>query len=754
MPDQVPTALRYRINGLDLDLGTCELKHNGEVIELPKLSFDLLASLVRHAPNVVTIDQLIDEVWEGRIVAEETVTQRVKLLRGALADQGYTKQLVTTVRGRGYRLASPVERGRTDEPEKKESRRRFVQAGAALVLAAALGAASWYLLQLGRPVIDDKSIAVLPFADLTAEQGAGYVGDGIAEELLNRFAQIPGLRVASRTSSFAFRDRDEDIRTIANELGVSTIMEGSVRKSEHKLRITVQLIDAATDTHIWSEQFDRDLTDILDIQEEIAAAVVDRFRLSEPDVAGPRAEGLSPSAVDLYLQARHALRQRTSSSLEAAVRSFEKVTEMQPGYAPAYAALANTYIELSRRGNLSTDEGERHAGIALERALAIDNNLAEAHATLGLLRMSTGDLTGAQDSLRHAIGLNPNLAEASLWLGHALRGENRFEEARTCYERALLLDPMNVAVNDALTFQLLGAGDYDATIRQFERRLRIEPARGETYRLMAMTARTFGRLDTAVLWAREAVAVDPDGPLNINELVMAYSAIGELDLATGLADEAYAKAPDNHWVALLKAFTYINSGDLDSLRTFTDAQMALVGSAQNPSLGQADRVRLAMGGLASLFASDFPEAEARIEQALGDPLTSVLEMQFSIGLLGALSYAYDQNGNVERAEETLALTSKLIEEQRGWVFQHLIYADSIAAIALMRGDRNSAVATMRQAIADGWTGHRGFLLGPLWRELYETDEEFRNMMDQLYRRIDSMRDRVLGIDLKEAGNTA
>ena len=758
MQNETQSTLCYRVNGLELDLGTCELRHDGDVINLPKLSFDLLASLARHAPNVVTIDGLIEDVWDGRIVSEETVTQRVKLLRGALAEHGYTKQLITTVRGRGYRLASPVERLDTreevDEPVETPPYRRFVRAGLYLALVVGLGIAASRLLPIDPfEAVDDKSIAVLPFADFTADRKAGYLGDGIAEELLNRFAQIPGLHVASRTSSFKFRDGEEDIRSIADQLGVRNVLEGSVRKSDGRLRITVQLIDAVDDRHIWSEQFDSRLTDVLAVQEQIAAAVVDRFRLALP-IAASRAEDIDPRALDLYMQGRHDLRTRTATSLESAVKTLEMVIEIQPDFAPGYAALAAAYIDLPRRGNFSMDEAERRAGSALEKALELDSNLAEAHATLGLLRMVTSDLSGAQLSLRRAIELNPNLAEAHLWLGHSLRGQNRFDEARELFERALLLDPMNVAVIDALTFDLMGDGDYDAAIRQFQRRLRIEPAGGETYRLMAMTARTFGRLDSAVQWAREAVAADPDGPLNINELVMAYSAIGEMGLAAELADQAYSMAPDNHWVALLKAFTYINSGDFDSLNAFADDQLALVATSQSAVLSQADRIRLAIGGLASMFSRDYSEAERRIELALGDPLTSLLEIQFSIGLLGALGYAYDQNGKPDRAEETLQMTLELIGDQKGWVFQHLIYADSIASIQLMRGDRHAAIATMRQAIADGWTGHRGFLHSPLWRELYESDGEFRAMMDELYSRIDAMRESIRPLDQPDADDTA
>lgn len=742
MQDDSQTTPRYRVNGLNVDLGTCEVTFKDKAIALPKLSFDLFASLIRNAPNVVTIDRLIDEVWSGRIVAEETVTQRVKLLRDALSAAGYGKELVATVRGRGYRLAWPVER--VDNTEATQSRRSR-RLGAAAIVSVALAAGGMIaltMLENAAPPLNDNSIAVLPFVDFSADNNVGYVGDGIAEELLNRFAGIPGLHVTSRTSSFAFRDPTDDIRSIAAQLGVRTVLEGSVREFDGQLRITVQLIDAMSDRHIWSQTFDRELTDVLNIQDDVATAVLDRFRLSSPAILTSDEVQLGPDAVDSYLRGRHMLRKRTAASLESAIELFERVIEIQPNYAPAHAALAAAYIDFSRRGNLSIDEAERQASRAVNQALEIDSELAEAHSTLGLLRLSAGDTEGAEAALRHAIKLNPNLADASLLLGYTLNATHRPDEAMTMFERTLALDPMNVSALDALAFGLMADGDYDAVIRQFQRRLRIENRNGESYRLMAMTARTFGRLEQAVLWAREAVAADPEGPLNINELVMAYSAIGELDIASELARRSYEQAPDNHWVALLRAFTFINSGDFAALSTFAEDQLLLVDPAENAILSQADRMRLAIVGLASFYAGDFISAEHYFTRTLGEPLTSVLEIQFTIGLMGALAYSHEQNGNPQKFEQTLHTLEELVADQTGWVNQHLVYADSIAAVQLMRGDRDAAIATIRQAIADGWTGHRGFLYGPLWSDFYASDDEFRSIMDELRSRIDSMKRKI------------
>lgn len=729
---------RYRVGGLSIDLGTCAAVYKDKTIELPRLSFDLLVTLIRHAPNVVTFDTLIEEVWDGRVVAEETVTQRVKLLRDALTDAGYTSQLVTTVRGRGYRLATPVEYEEVGDvsPPAMQPRNIVVVASLAVLVVAA-GIYAW--LQSSSTIsAAERSVAVLPFDDFTQDRQIGYLGDGIAEELLNRLAQIPGLHVTSRTSSFAVRD-DKNLRSIAEELGVRSILEGSVRRADDKIRVTVQLIDALEDKHLWSEQFDRELTDVLDIQDEVAKAIAERFRLTL-DAGVPPYRQLDEHAVELYLQARRSLRERSASTLQSAVDALEVLVELEPGYAPGWATLAEAYIELARRSNYPMDEADSRAGEALRLALEIDNGLPEAHATLGLLRMSTGDSEGAFNALQQATTLNPNLAEAHLWLGHLLRSKNRFDEARTAYQRASMLDPLNLAVNDALTFDLMQGGDYDAGIRHFERRLRIEPQSAETYRLMAIAGRTYGRLVDAVIYARQAVQLDPDSPLNLSELAMAYSAIGELDLALGLTDAAWEIAPDNHWVAMLRAFTYINRGEFPALNDFAEQQLKLVDIDADTVLTQADRIRLSIGGLASSFSHDFEAAESRIERALGASPTSVLEIQFTIGMLGALAYAYEQNGKPDRAEQTLVLCMDLIEQQQDWASRHLIYADSIAAIQLMRGDTAAAIETMRRTIANGWTGHRGFLYAPLWQQLYRENAEFREMMDALQEDIDAMRE--------------
>ena len=736
---------RYRVSGLTIDLGTCTVIHENHEIELPRLSFDLLVTLIRHSPNVVTFDSLIEEVWDGRVVAEETVTQRVKLLRDALAEAGFTNELVSTARGRGYRLAAPVN---VESEVQGRFQPRMVAVAASLVILVV--AAGFYVWMHATSSYDpgEHSIAVLPFDDLTQDKQAGYLGDGIAEELLNRLAQIPGLHVTSRTSSFAVRD-DEDVRSIAEKLGVRTVLEGSVRMADDKVRVTVQLIDTVEDKHVWSEQFDRELADVFEIQDEVAIAIAERFRLATQAVA-PTSRQLDPGAVELYLQARRDIRSRSAPKLAAAVDSLETIVNMEPAYAPAWVALAQGYIELSRRGNYPMHESDSRAGDALRVALQIDSELPEAHATLGLLRMSTGDGDGAYTALQQATILNPNLADAHLWLGHLLRGGNRFEEARMSYERAAMLDPLNLAVNDALTFEVMAAGDYDAGIRHFERRLRIEPKSAETYRLMAISARTFGRLVDAVNYARRAVAIDPGSPLNLSELAMAYSAIGELDMALELTEAAGDVAPDNHWVAMLRAFTFINRKEISNLNNFAEIQLELVDPDGDSILSAADRVRLAIGGLASSFAQDFEKAESRIERALGASPTSVLEVQFTIGLLGALAYAYDQNGKPDRAERTRLLCMDLIDKQQDWASQHLIYPDSIASIQLMRGDETAALETMRRAIANGWTGHRGFLYGAQWQQFYEDNDEFRALMDMLADAIADMRQELARLTRREA----
>jgi adenylate cyclase len=254
---------------------------------------------------------------------------------------------------------------------------------------------------------------VLPFVNMSDDKSQEYFSDGLAEELLNDLAKIPGLRVAARTSSFQFKGKTEDLRTVGEKLNVSTLLEGSVRKEGDRVRITAQLIKASDGFHLWSETYDRELKDVFAVQDDIARAVAGSLKVAllGGTTAAASTQAKNPEAYNAYLQGRYFVERLDREDVEKALGYFEKAIQLDPSYAPAWTGLADVRIGQANRGYLPAEEGYRKAREAAERALALDPNLAEAHAAMGWIKASyEWDWAGADASYQRALALEPGNA--------------------------------------------------------------------------------------------------------------------------------------------------------------------------------------------------------------------------------------------------------------------------------------------------------------------------------------------------------
>ena len=293
------------------------------------------------------------------------------------------------------------------------------------------------------------SIGVLPFENMSSDPEQEYLSDGIAEELLNALAKLQNLQVAARTSSFAFKGQNQSVTEIGNKLKVDTNLEGSVRKSGNKLRITAQLIDAANEYHLWSETYDRELTDVFQIQDDITKAIVAALRVhldtGEPPVVGAP-EATSVDAYEAYLRGKHYLRQPGPNVIRAALTSFREATDIDPSFAPAWAgrALAVMYLlETDFWGEIPRDEARLLARNNIDRALGLDRNVAEAYVAEGLLFADDYQYEEALQSFEKAVAINPSLAEGWTWRGRLLSRFGRIREAREDMLKAFRLDPLD-----------------------------------------------------------------------------------------------------------------------------------------------------------------------------------------------------------------------------------------------------------------------------------------------------------------------
>jgi len=334
------------------------------------------------------------------------------------------------------------------------------------------------------PQSPPNSIAVLPFVNMSDDAANEYFSDGISEELLNLLAKIPELRVISRSSAFSFKGKDFDIPTVATKLNVAYVLEGSVRKADNQVRITAQLIEARSDTHMWSETYDRTLDDIFAIQDEIAAEVVARLKVMLLGDA-PKTEETDPEAYALYLQARHLGRRGTSGAWEQSIALYQRALAIDPNYATAWSGLAIIYIMQSGWGQLPLDEGFTLARETANQALALNPVYAPAHASLGSIALLYDrDLEATARHFEHALALEPANLEILSEVADLVAKLGRLEEAIEMMKYVVNRDPVNPYYHELLGFSYLWAMRLDEAIASFRTALTLSPGyRAAHYRI-------------------------------------------------------------------------------------------------------------------------------------------------------------------------------------------------------------------------------------------------------------------------------
>jgi TolB-like protein/Tfp pilus assembly protein PilF len=342
------------------------------------------------------------------------------------------------------------------------------------------------------------TMAVLPFTDMSPNKDQEYLSDGLAEELLNLLAKIPDLRVTSRTSAFFFKGKKVDIPTIAQKLNVAHILEGSVRKSGNQVRITAQLIDVASDTHLWSDTFDRTLDDVFAIQDEIAVSVVEALKITLLGEA-PTVREVNPDAYALFLRGRYFKERLDRESLETARRALMQALEIEPEYAMALVELADVYSSMAGAGFMGTAEYRQLAGDAVDRALALDDKLAEAHAQLGAIRAQYDwDWRGAYSALQRALALSPASTSALRLAAVLARSLGRYEEALEMYRTAIALDPLQPVTRLSMGTALSLAGEYDEALAMHREALEFDPRFPQSHMAISSTLLLMERPDEAL----------------------------------------------------------------------------------------------------------------------------------------------------------------------------------------------------------------------------------------------------------------
>ena len=479
-----------------------------ETQKLEPRAMRLLMCLANSAGEVVSIDRLLTEVWAGVVVGSASVYEAVSQLRKILGDVDPQATYIATIPRKGYRLIAPVQRGTAspDTPRAQDSTRRAWIIAGSLVVAGLVAAYFWvgeggYLGHATTPtsvVVSDQTIAVLPFTDMSETKDQEYFADGMAEEIIDLLVKIPELKVIARTSSFFFKGKQVTIREIAQTLGVAHVLEGSVRKVGNTIRVTAELVRTSSGAALWSQTYDRDVTDIFKVQDEIAAAVVGKLRLKV--LAGQRFESAdrsaNPEAYYQFLLGRQIGRNGNLEDSRRALTALRKATQLDPNYAAAYAGVAMYETNVAEYTN--DTPGYERARAAAERALALAPQLAMGYRVRSYVKNDTLDLAGSFADAKKAMELEPGDARVQNDYGVALGQFGRLPEAIAAMERSIEIDPLAADAWVNLGYYLTTVNDFPAARRALERSLAITPTNDITHLALGTLDLLEGRLQHAL----------------------------------------------------------------------------------------------------------------------------------------------------------------------------------------------------------------------------------------------------------------
>jgi TolB-like protein/Tfp pilus assembly protein PilF len=476
-----PEVLRF--GDFELNLISCELRKGGKVLHLQPQPAKVLSLLAIQAGKLVTREELKNQIWQDTTFVnfEDGLNFCIRSIRAVLHDSADAPRFIQTLPRRGYRFLAPVAQGMAEDSEKLDS------------------------------------LAVLPLKSLSDDPDQDYFADGMTDELITELAKIRGLRVISRTSAEQYKESRKSLPEIARRLNVSAVVEGTVLRFGNRARITIQLIRARNEQHLWAQSFERELGDILRLQSELAITIAGQIhlRLSAQDQRRlSSSRRIDPSAHEAYLRGRYFCNKRTEDTLKKALNYFEQSIDIEPTYAPAYSGLADTYFYRGYYfGKMAPAEAMPKARAAALKALELDNTLAEAHTSLALVKFFfEWDFAAAAQELNNAIALNPNYATAyqaySVLLGAMKRHGESVAEAR----KALEVDPLSIPVNNIVGEMLAASRHWIEAIEQYRKTIELDPNVPLVHENLGIALEEVGRNDQAIdeyLIARTLSGEDP-----------------------------------------------------------------------------------------------------------------------------------------------------------------------------------------------------------------------------------------------------
>jgi TolB-like protein/DNA-binding winged helix-turn-helix (wHTH) protein/Tfp pilus assembly protein PilF len=502
-PVRLPGLLRFG-EDLDFDFSAYTLRRSGRVLKLERIPAEVLAILIERRGQIVSREQIVERIWgKGAFLdTDNSINGAIRKIRQVLKDDPEQPRFIQTVTGKGYRFIAPVTDTEAPRPiavptppeavteaviDRPVRWRWPLLLGISIVVIAALGI---YLRWSRSRVRSSASsgrlmLAVLPFENLTGDPSQDYFSDGLTEEMISQLGDLDPehVGVIARTSVMHYKHSQERLDQIGRALGVQYVLEGSVRRDSDRLRIAAQLIQTSDQTHLWTREYDRELSNVFALQGEIAREIADQVQLTLGHIHETASPGVQPAtsakafeAYDLYLKGRYFWNKRTRESLQQAVEYFQQAVDKDPAYARGYAGLAESYALMGGYTGSPPKEFMVKARSAAARALELDEQLPEAHTARAVIAQDYDwDWQTAEKEYRRAIQLDPNFATGHHWYAECLALQGRFDEAFSEIEIARKLDPLSLIIATDYGAILYFSRQYDRAIQQFHGVLEREP---------------------------------------------------------------------------------------------------------------------------------------------------------------------------------------------------------------------------------------------------------------------------------------
>jgi TolB-like protein/DNA-binding winged helix-turn-helix (wHTH) protein/Tfp pilus assembly protein PilF len=547
------------------------LRGNGETKHVEPKAMQVLVYLAKHADQVVTKERLMAAVWTDTFVTDDVLTRCISELRKAFQDDAKNPQVIETIPRSGYRLIAGVQDAEIQVPAApRTDKHKWLITLAAIfgvmLFGIALNAGRLRQL-LFRPVRPSAihSLAVLPLANLSGDPEQEYFADGMTEELITDLSKIGALRVISRTSVMGYKGAHKPLPEIARELNVDAIVEGTVQRSGGRVRITAELIEARSDQHLWAEGYERDLRDVLTLEGDVASAVAGeiRIKLTPQEHAGVVGSGsLDPEAHEAYLQGLYFWSKLTEEDIKKSIEYFQRAIQRAPDYAPAYSALAFSYNLLASMEYAPSRENYARSKKLAQKAIELDETLAEAHAALGFaLCYGDWDWPAAEKEFQRANALEPNGGGGhhvyALYLGDMGRTEEAIAEMR----KSLQDDPLSVLTIRNLGLLYEQAGQPEKAIEQFRKILEMDPNSVDAHWSLGRVYTLEGKYTQAIDESRQARTLSGASPSAIVGLGQAYATAGKNQEAHKILDELRELSKRRYVSPYLVGSIYADLGD-------------------------------------------------------------------------------------------------------------------------------------------------------------------------------------------------